>query len=158
MDPMVLTGTGVWSAGLRYGDRGQARDAAAELEELGYSAAWLPDVGGNLFEVIDDLLDATGRMVVATGILNLWFHEPAVAADRFHAAVAAHGPRLLIGLAVANLADDHAVQLALPLDADGGEVLDTALDAVRDKFGSSAITRAATLRHRHHESVPILSE
>jgi DNA polymerase-4 len=64
----------------------------------------------------------------------------------------------LIGVAVANLADDAAVQLALPLGADGGEVLDTALDAVRNRFGSSAITRAATLRHRHHESVPVLSE
>jgi probable F420-dependent oxidoreductase len=102
MEPMVVQGTGVWSAGLRYGERGQARAAAAELEELGYSALWIPDVGGNLFDVVDDLLDATDRAVVATGILNLWFHEPAEAAARFHAAVAAHGPRLLVGIGVSH--------------------------------------------------------
>jgi hypothetical protein len=39
---MELTGTGVWSGALRYGDRDAARDAAAELEALGFSALWVP--------------------------------------------------------------------------------------------------------------------
>ena len=45
---MELSGTGIWSAPLRYGDAGQAAEAAAELEELGYTALWIPDVGGDL--------------------------------------------------------------------------------------------------------------
>jgi probable F420-dependent oxidoreductase len=91
-------GTGLWSSGLRYGDRAAAGEAAAELEELGYSALWLPDVGGNLFEVVEDLLAATRSITIATGILNIWFHEPEVVAETHHELVAAHGPRLLLGL------------------------------------------------------------
>ena len=74
---MELTGTGVWNASLRYGDPAQSADAAAELEELGYTATWLPDVGGDVFAAVGNLLGATDHLVVATGILNLWLHEPA---------------------------------------------------------------------------------
>lgn len=95
---MQLTGTGVWSSGLRYGDHVKASEAAAELEELGYSALWLPDVGGNLFRTIDTLLSATSRIVVATGILNIWLHEPSETAARYHEMTATHGDRLLVGL------------------------------------------------------------
>jgi len=42
---MDLTGVGIWSHQLRYGDKAQSADAAAELEELGYRALWIPDVG-----------------------------------------------------------------------------------------------------------------
>lgn len=91
-------GTGLWSAGLRYGDRAAATEAAAEVEALGYSAIWLPDVGGDLLEVVEDLLAATTSITVATGILNIWFHEPAVVAEAYRRLVAAHGERLLIGL------------------------------------------------------------
>ncbi|MEY2570419.1 MAG: hypothetical protein QOE63_769, partial [Acidimicrobiaceae bacterium] len=49
---MELTGTGVWNASLRYGDPKQAAEAAAELEELGYTAAWLPDVGGDVLGAV----------------------------------------------------------------------------------------------------------
>ena len=37
-----LSGVGVWSAGLRYGEAAEAADATAELEALGYRAFWLP--------------------------------------------------------------------------------------------------------------------
>ena len=50
----------------------------------------------------------------------------------------------LIGVALGNLDDDGAVQLALPFDRARGP-LDTALDEVRDRFGSAAITRAVLL-------------
>ena len=56
----------------------EVRDAAAELEALGYTALWIPDVGGDVFGALRDLLDATITIVAATGILNLWMH----AADR----------------------------------------------------------------------------
>ncbi|QYC40907.1 Luciferase-like monooxygenase [Nonomuraea coxensis DSM 45129] len=74
---MDLSGVGVWSHHLRYGDPGEAAEAAAELEELGYRALWVPDTGGPVFEAVGNLLTATRRTVVATGILNLWMHDPA---------------------------------------------------------------------------------
>jgi DNA polymerase-4 len=48
----------------------------------------------------------------------------------------------LVGVAVANLEDARAVQLALPLDGADGPDLDAALDAVRDRFGAGSVTRA----------------
>src|SRR3990170_1678403 len=48
----------------------------------------------------------------------------------------------LVGVAVGNLDDDDAVQLALPFDRHSGGALDAALDDVRDRFGSAAVTRA----------------
>lgn len=102
MTRMQPTGTGVWSSALRYGDHHAAGDAAAELEVLGYRAAWLPDVGGDLFEAVEAVLAGTRSLTVATGILNIWFHEPAVATERYHALTAAHGERLLYGLGVSH--------------------------------------------------------
>ncbi len=104
MDASTLDGIGLWSAGLRYGDAGASTEAAAELDELGYRALWLPDVGGDLFATCAALLAATERCVVATGILNLWLHEASETAERFHALTTEHGPRLLIGIGVSHQA------------------------------------------------------
>jgi probable F420-dependent oxidoreductase len=80
---MKLSGTGVWAGQLRYGDEGPIAAAAAELDELGYSALWIPDVGGDVLGAMEVLLAATDRVPVATGILNVWMHEaPEVAARR----------------------------------------------------------------------------
>lgn len=99
---MMLNGTGVWSAGLRYGDRGAADEAAAELDELGYRALWLPDVGGDLFGAVGALLIATRRAVVATGVLNLWMHTAEETAAGYHEVIGAHGPRFLVGIGVSH--------------------------------------------------------
>jgi probable F420-dependent oxidoreductase len=99
---MKVTGTGIWSAGLRYGEAGESSEAAAELEELGYTALWVPDVGGNLFDVVERLLNVTKSAVVATGILNLWMHDAAETAE-FHARTRTqHGDRFLVGIGVSH--------------------------------------------------------
>jgi DNA polymerase-4 len=64
----------------------------------------------------------------------------------------------LIGVAVGNLDDGKAVQLALPFDRQSGSDLDAALDAVRHRFGSSAVTRAALLGRDQGLSVPLLPD
>jgi len=64
----------------------------------------------------------------------------------------------LVGVAVANLDDDRVVQLALPFDRQSGDALDTALDGVRDRFGSAAVTRAVLLGRRVSEPVPMLPD
>src|ERR1700680_4283653 len=79
---MRLSGTGIWSGHLRYGDAGAIAEAAAELDELGFDAIWIPDVGGAVLGAVETLLGATQRSVVATGILNVWMHEPAEVAAR----------------------------------------------------------------------------
>ncbi len=64
----------------------------------------------------------------------------------------------LVGVSVGNLDDDDAVQLALPLDRAAGSALDCALDDVRDRFGSTAVTRAVLLGRDPMLSVPMLPD
>jgi probable F420-dependent oxidoreductase len=98
----VLTGTGIWSRALRYGDQAEAADAAAELEALGYGALWVPDVGGDLFGAVGNLLTAAPRTTVATGILNIWMHTAIDAARQFDELTAERGGRLLLGIGVSH--------------------------------------------------------
>jgi hypothetical protein len=76
MNRMRLSDIGVWSSQLRYGAPAESAEAAVELEELGFTALWIPDVGGAVFDAVESLLAATTRTVIATGILNLWMHTP----------------------------------------------------------------------------------
>jgi DNA polymerase IV len=64
----------------------------------------------------------------------------------------------LVGISVANLIDEGAIQLTLPLDRHSGDALDTALDSVRARFGSAAITRAVLLGNDQGWSVPLLPD
>ncbi|MCK9896511.1 TIGR03620 family F420-dependent LLM class oxidoreductase [Frankia sp. AgB32] len=106
---MEISGVGVWSQELRYGDPGEAAEAAAELEQLGFGALWIPDMGGDTFEAAGKVLAATRRVVVATGVLNLWNYEPAQAAAAYAQVVATHGDRLLLGIGVSHaIAVDRA--------------------------------------------------
>ncbi|MGV0717126.1 LLM class F420-dependent oxidoreductase [Mycolicibacterium sp. XJ662] len=99
---MDLAGVGIWSSQLRYGDQGEAAEAAAELEDLGFSALWIPDVGGPVLDTVDHLLSSTKDVVIATGILNLWMHEPAEVAARYASSAAKHGERFLLGIGVSH--------------------------------------------------------
>ena len=64
----------------------------------------------------------------------------------------------LVGIAVANLEDDGAIQLVLPLDRHSGAALDAALDEVRRRFGSAAVTRAVLLGRDQGFTVPMLPD
>jgi DNA polymerase-4 len=64
----------------------------------------------------------------------------------------------LIGVTLTNLDNDGAIQLALPLDRRWVPSVDAALDELRDRFGSSAITRAVLLGRDQRPSVPLLPD
>ena len=87
---------------LRYGEPGPAAEAAAELESLGYSALWIPDVGGDLFGSLANLLGATSTVTIATGILNVWMHTADDAAAAHARLTAEHGPRYLCGIGISH--------------------------------------------------------
>jgi DNA polymerase-4 len=61
-------------------------------------------------------------------------------------------------VAVTNLDNDDAIQLVLPFDGHCGGELDAALDRVRDRFGSAAISRAVLLGRDQGLSVPLLPD
>jgi DNA polymerase-4 len=64
----------------------------------------------------------------------------------------------LVGIAVGNLDDADAVQLALPFDPQSASALDAALDEVRDRFGSAAVTRAVLLGRDQGQTMPMLPD
>ncbi|HSU08196.1 MAG TPA: DNA polymerase IV [Pseudonocardia sp.] len=76
----------------------------------------------------------------------------------------------LVGIAVGGLDDEVGVQLVLPFaerraathrpepDPARESALDTALDGVRDRFGSAAVTRGVLLRHGQGMEVPMLPD
>ena len=64
----------------------------------------------------------------------------------------------LIGLTVANLDDDLPLQLALPLDAGSSELLDAALDEIRDRYGPTAVTRAVLVGRSPGFTMPSLPD
>ena len=64
----------------------------------------------------------------------------------------------LVGVAVCNLDEGRSVQLLLPFDRRDTDALDAALDEVRQRFGTAAITRAVLLGRRRGLEVPLLPD
>jgi DNA polymerase-4 len=64
----------------------------------------------------------------------------------------------LVGIAVSNLQNGDAVQLALPFDSWSGGALDAALDEVRERYGSTAVTRAVLLGRDQGFTMPLLPD
>ncbi len=64
----------------------------------------------------------------------------------------------LVGVALGNLDDDSAVQLALPLEDHRATALDVALDGLRDRYGADIVTRAVLLGRSSDPMVPLLPD
>ncbi|MFF4542793.1 LLM class F420-dependent oxidoreductase [Streptomyces sp. NPDC001435] len=101
---------GIWSVGLRAEDparRAEIAEAAAELEELGYGAAWLG--GSSAAQHAVPLLAATSRLAVGTSIQSIWQYEADASAAAFAEVETAHPGRFVLGLGVshAKFADQY---------------------------------------------------
>lgn len=101
---------GIWSVGLRSEDparRAEIAEAAAELEELGYGAAWLG--GSSAAHHAVPLLESTSRLAVGTSIQSIWQYEADASAAAFAEVDTAHPGRFVLGLGVshAKLADQY---------------------------------------------------
>lgn len=94
--PVDVGWIGLWSPSwLWKGTAGQ--EAAAELDELGFGALWLGAAAGDL-ELVESLLDVTGRMVLGTGIINVWTEAVDTVAASYQRVDARHAGRLLLGI------------------------------------------------------------
>lgn len=92
---------GIWSTSVRFSPEG--RDAAAELEQLGFETVWIPGgVDSEVLGSLDPLLDATSSLNLATGILNIWKHEPADLAAWWEDQASTRQARILLGLGVSH--------------------------------------------------------
>jgi probable F420-dependent oxidoreductase len=97
---MQLGRIGIWSSHF-WGDREAAKEAAAQLERLGYSALWFPNRAA-LFELAKELLESTQSIVIAPGIASIWTHPADEAAKAHHTLTQAHPNRFLLGLGVSH--------------------------------------------------------
>jgi probable F420-dependent oxidoreductase len=89
---------GIWSAAPIWERAGgEAAEAASELEELGYGALWLGRSAGDL-AVHRALVEATNRLVLASGIINIWTEPAEVVAASYTAIERDHPGRIVVGL------------------------------------------------------------
>jgi probable F420-dependent oxidoreductase len=94
---------GVWSGALEFVPSSHAQELAAELEDLGFSAIWLPEVAGrDVFVHHALLLSATTRIVGATGIANIWGRDAVTMSGAAKALTEAFPDRFLLGLGVSH--------------------------------------------------------
>ena len=94
---------GIWSMELRFGDPAAIAEAAAEVDDLGFGAIWVPGgIGGDVAGDVNRLLAATKRTTIATGIINIWKHTPAEIAGWWDSLPDNHRSRLLLGLGISH--------------------------------------------------------
>jgi probable F420-dependent oxidoreductase len=78
-------------------DADQVAEAARVIDDAGYGAVWIGGMGGDL-GLAAAMLDATERMVVASGIVDVWTNPAEDVAANHHRLRAAHPQRFLLGL------------------------------------------------------------
>jgi DNA polymerase-4 len=162
--------------------RARRRGSVGAQRALGRSATSPAEVDAALVGLVDRV---TRRMRIAgrsgrTVVLRLRFDDFSRATRSYtlpqatantatilatgRALLAIAGPMIqrrgitLVGVAVSNLENGGAVQLVLPFDHRGSDALDAALDEVRARFGSAAITRAVLLRRGEGLTMPVLPD
>jgi probable F420-dependent oxidoreductase len=75
-------------------------ELAAEVEKLGYGTVWIGGSPDGSLDQAEALLDATERITVATGIVNMWKDDAATVAASYHRLEARHPGRFLLGVGI----------------------------------------------------------
>lgn len=133
-DALDLGRVGIWTGQLDYQGAEQVRVAAAEVEALGYRTLWTGEaVGREVLSAAGLLLAATDRLVVATGIANIWARDALAMAAGQRTLAEAYPDRFVLGIGVS-----HA-----PLLAVRGQGYDKPWSFMRDYLAAMAQGRAA---------------
>jgi probable F420-dependent oxidoreductase len=75
-------------------------DMAREAESLGYEAIWVGGSPPGDLVAVEVILDATERIPVATGIVNMWREDAATLAASHHRLREKHPGRFLLGVGI----------------------------------------------------------
>jgi alkanesulfonate monooxygenase SsuD/methylene tetrahydromethanopterin reductase-like flavin-dependent oxidoreductase (luciferase family) len=74
---MKLEGLGIWTAQFDFQPASEIRRVARELEEWGYGSLWIGEnIGRDAISQAGLLLASTERLIVATGVANIWARDP----------------------------------------------------------------------------------
>lgn len=90
---MELGKFGVWARPAQL-----SPEIAAEIESLGYGTLWIGSSPPGDLALVEQLLDATSALVLATGIVNIWTADAATIATSYKRIEAAHTGRFLLGV------------------------------------------------------------
>jgi probable F420-dependent oxidoreductase len=133
----ALGPVGIRSRQLVDNSPGEAVESAAELEELGFGALWVPARG--LFERGPGLLAATRRTVVASSVASIWAYQPAELAALWRRLVDTFPRRVLLGIGASHksIVDKSGQRYRTPV-ATMGRYLD-ALDSAAVNTGERII-------------------
>lgn len=95
---------GVWDGMLSAQPAAFEREAAAEIERLGYGMLWFSEtpISKEAFTHAGLLLSATERMMVATGIASIWSRDAVAAANAANTLAEAYDDRFVMGLGVSH--------------------------------------------------------
>lgn len=95
---------GVWSFALEAQTAAEERDAAREIESLGYRAIWIPEAvdSREVFSQAGWLLASTERAVVASGIASIWARDAVASANGWRMLTDAYPGRFVLGLGVSH--------------------------------------------------------
>ena len=81
----------------------EVAEAAIRIEELGYSALWLPEtLGRDPFAHIAFLAEHTDSLILATGIANIFHRHPGPMKQAAHTLAEQTGQRFMLGLGVSH--------------------------------------------------------
>jgi len=95
---------GIWTRQFEDQPAAKAQEAARELEELGYGAIWFGEAMGR--EALTNaglLLAGTKRIVIATGIANIYARDPMAMVAGQKTLAEAYPNRFLLGLGVSHI-------------------------------------------------------
>ena len=110
---------GLWTRQLDIQPAERVRTTIAELEELGWGSLWSWEVFGR--EALTNaalLLAATRRMVIGTGIANMWARDPVAMAAAQRTLAEAYPGRFVLGIGVSHapIVDARGHRYQRPLD------------------------------------------
>ena len=95
---------GAWTFDIERLSAGAAREYVRELESLGVRALWIPESLGSkeVFAHAGLLLAASDRLVIATGIANMWARDATAMANGHRTLAEAYPGRFLLGVGVSH--------------------------------------------------------
>ncbi len=101
---MEIGRVGVWLGPLSMKAAAETREIARELEQLGFGALWFGEGVGTkeCFTQAATLLAWTERVVVATGIANIYARDPMAMANGARTLADAYPGRFLLGIGVSH--------------------------------------------------------
>jgi probable F420-dependent oxidoreductase len=112
---------GVWLGSIGLEPARQERAAIGRIEELGYGTVWFGEGPANREAMSHAalLLQASDRLVIATGIANIWARDAAAAINGANTLNEAYDERFLLGLGVSHapIVDSRGHDYAKPLTA-----------------------------------------